>query len=118
MELPRVIELLIGPLQDKTRHSTNGGKMWKRVLGQAQKELCQSAFCWPWKITTLCTPRGEPEGRRHSCRAPIASLVLGNDLPTFPDVSSKTRRLKTSSTNRSLPSPERVFQHFAFKYPG
>ncbi len=30
--------LLIAQLQDKTRHSTNGGKMWKRVLGLAQEE--------------------------------------------------------------------------------
>ena len=31
--------LLIGRLQDKTRHSTNGGKMWKKVLGLAQEEV-------------------------------------------------------------------------------
>jgi chromosome segregation ATPase len=30
--------LLITRLQDKTRHSTNGGKVWKKVLGLAQDE--------------------------------------------------------------------------------
>ena len=30
--------LLITRLQDKTRHSTNGGKVWKKVLGLAQEE--------------------------------------------------------------------------------
>lgn len=30
--------LLIGRLQDKPRHSTNGGKMWKKVLGLAHEE--------------------------------------------------------------------------------
>jgi hypothetical protein len=30
--------LLISQLQDKPRHSTNGGKMWKKVLGLGQEE--------------------------------------------------------------------------------
>jgi hypothetical protein len=30
--------ILITRLQDKTRHSTNGGKVWKKVLGLAQEE--------------------------------------------------------------------------------
>jgi chromosome segregation ATPase len=30
--------ILITRLQDKTRHSTNGGKVWKKVLGLAQDE--------------------------------------------------------------------------------
>lgn len=31
--------LLIARLQDKTRHSTNGGKVWKKVLGLAHEEV-------------------------------------------------------------------------------
>ena len=31
--------LLISRLQDKTRHSTNGGKVWKKVLGLAHEEV-------------------------------------------------------------------------------
>ena len=31
--------LLISQLQDKTRHSTNGGKGWKKVLGLAHEEV-------------------------------------------------------------------------------
>jgi chromosome segregation ATPase len=31
--------LLITRLQDKTRHSINGGKVWKKVLGLAQEEV-------------------------------------------------------------------------------
>ena len=31
--------LLITRLQRKTRHSTNGGKVWKKVLGLAQEEV-------------------------------------------------------------------------------
>jgi hypothetical protein len=31
--------LLISRLQDKTRHSTNGGKGWKKVLGLTHEEV-------------------------------------------------------------------------------
>jgi chromosome segregation ATPase len=31
--------LLIARLQDKTRHSTNGGKVWKKVLGLAHEDV-------------------------------------------------------------------------------
>ena len=31
--------LLITRLQRKPRHSTNGGKVWKKVLGLAQEEV-------------------------------------------------------------------------------
>ncbi len=31
--------LLIARMQDKPRHSTNGGKKWKKVLGLVQEEV-------------------------------------------------------------------------------
>ncbi|HEY6367256.1 MAG TPA: hypothetical protein VI585_20945 [Candidatus Binatia bacterium] len=49
--------------------------------------------------------------RAHSS---IGSLVLGNDLPTFPDVYSKTRRLKTSSTNKIIAFARKGFPTFRF----